>query len=341
MRHAERRALVTGGAGFIGSELTSQLVAGGWRVVVLDDLSTGHRHNLEDVPAGAVEIVVGDVRDRRLVGALASRVDVIFHLACLGVRHSLAAPRANADVNATGTLVVLEAARAARVARVVHVSSSEVYGTARAVPMAEDHPTEPTTVYGASKLAGESYARAYHGSFGLPVAIVRPFNAFGPRAHHEGMSGELIPRFVLRALAGRPLVIFGDGGQSRDFTYVADTARAIRLAAETPGAVGETLNVGAGREITVDALARRIAAAIGCDGVVVRHDAPRPGDVRRLRADAARAERVLGYRPTVDLTEGLRRTVAWYRQHAVDPEKLVAQEVERAWERTVPRAHAG
>ena len=335
-----RRALVTGGAGFVGSELVEQLVADGWHVTVLDDLATGRRENLAGVPADRCTLVVGDVRDGALVERLARITPVVFHLACLGVRHSLLAPRENADVNATGTLSVLEAARGAGVRRVVHVSSSEVYGSALREPMDEDHPTAPATVYGAGKLAGEAYARAFHTSFGLPVAIVRPFNAYGPRAHHEGTSGELIPRFLLRALAGRPLPVFGDGEQARDFTWVGDTARGLRLAATVRGAVGATLNLGTGRTITVRALAAAIATLVGRE-VALAHQAPRPGDVRRLVADATRAATMLGWRPTVAFEDGLARTLAWYRDQGVAADALLAGEPDRAWETavTVGSAH--
>jgi UDP-glucose 4-epimerase len=339
---ADRRALVTGGAGFVGAELCTQLVADGWRVDVLDDLSTGTRARLASLPAERCRLVVGDVRDRTVLAPLVDTATTVFHLACLGVRHSLAAPRANADVNADGALALLEAARAARVRRVVHVSSSEVYGSARRVPMDEAHPTEPTTVYGAAKLAGEAYARAFHRSFGVPVVIVRPFNAYGPGAHHEGASGELIPRFLLRALAGRPLPIFGDGTQSRDFTYVADTARGIRLAASADGVVGATLNLGSGDEVSVRAIAALIAELVGASGpVAIAHSEPRPGDVLRLCADAGRARALLGWHPTVGLAEGLARTLRWYRGLAASPADLLAAEVERAWETPGTEAAGG
>ena len=325
-------ALVTGGAGFVGAELVEQLVAEGWHVTVLDDLSTGRRAHLADLPADRCRLVVGDVRERGLVARLVRDAPVVFHLACLGVRHSLAEPRENADVNAGGTLALLEAARAAGVTRIVHVSSSEVYGSAVREPMDEDHPTAPTTVYGAAKLAGEAYARAFHTSFGLPVAIVRPFNAYGPRAHHEGLAGEVIPRFLLCALAGRALPIFGDGEQARDFTWVGDVAHGIRLAATAPGALGTTLNLGSGRTVTVRALAAAIATLLARD-VALAPQAPRPGDVERLVADARRAAAVLDWRPTVAFADGLARTLAWYRACGDDPGALLAAVTERAWER--------
>ena len=281
------RALVTGGAGFIGSELVAQLVAAGWEVTVLDDLSTGRWANLEGLPLAANARVTGDVRDSTLLGRLLPGVDAVFHLACRGVRFSLHSPVETHAVNATGTISVLEAARRAAVRRLVYVSSSEVYGLAPAARLAEDAVTLPTTAYGASKLAGEAYARAYACSFGLPVAIVRPFNSFGPRSHHEGDAGEVIPKFVLRALAGEPLTIFGDGTQTRDFSYVTDTARGIRLAATLDAAVGETINLGSGQAISIRALARAVLDSVGRPDTPLHFDPPRPGDLPGLRAWSA------------------------------------------------------
>lgn len=322
------RALVTGGAGFIGSELVRQLAEDGHEVVVLDNLVNGRAGNLEGVRC---RLDRGDVRDPAAVERTVQGVDVVYHLACLGVRHSIHSPLENHEVNATATLRLLAAARAAGVARFVYVSSSEVYGTARTVPMTEDHPAFPMTVYGASKLAGECYARAYHRTYGYPAVVVRPFNAYGPRSHHEGDSGEVIPKFVLRALAGRPLVVFGDGTQTRDFTEVSDTARGILAAGQAEAAVGETINLGSGYEIAINDLARAVRAAVGRE-VTVEHDVPRPGDVLRLYADSTRAEDLLGFQPRIGLEEGLGRLVAWYRASGQSPEELLAHDVRRNWE---------
>jgi UDP-glucose 4-epimerase len=321
-----RPVLVTGGAGFIGSELVRQLAAEGDSVVVLDNLSNGSASRLEGLPAERVRLVVGDVRDTQRVAALLAEAGTVYHLACLGLRHSLHSPRENHEVNATATLALLELARRAGVARFVHVSSSEVYGSARDVPMSEDHPTRPTTVYGAAKLAGESYARACGATHGLPVVVVRPFNSFGVHGHHEGDSGEAIPRFLLRAMAGRPLTVFGDGTQTRDFTYVTDTARGIRLAGSAAAAVGRTINLGSGRETAIGDLARRIAAryaAPGTPAAVVRHDLTRPGDVQRQCAGIRLAASLLGYRPQVTLEEGLDHLHAWYRAQGVAADRLL------------------
>ncbi len=326
---------MTGGAGFIGSELVRQLHATGAEVVVVDNLSTGRQENLANVGGERVRLVVADVRDERRVIEAMRGVEVVFHLACRGVRHSLHSPRESHDVNATGALAVLEAARRAGVRRLVYVSSSEVYGSVRWAPMTEDHPTYPTTVYGASKLAGEGYARAYHRAYGFPAVVVRPFNAYGPRCHHEGDSGEVIPKFVLRALAGRPMVIFGDGLQTRDFTFVTDTARGILLAAQVDEAVGETINLGSGQEITVNALAEEVAAVTGRRLADVVHDAPRPGDIRRLCADPMKARRLLRFEPRIGLREGLARVRDWYVAGGQSLESLLAEDVVRNWEPVV------
>jgi UDP-glucose 4-epimerase len=192
--------------------------------------------------------------------------------------------------------------------------------------MTESHPTLPTTPYGAAKLAGEAYVRAYHLSYGLGGVIVRPFNAYGPRCHHEGDSGEVIPKFLLRAHAGLPLHVFGDGEQTRDFTYVSDTARGILLAGSAPAAVGRTINLGSGREVSINTLARMIAP-----DTVVLHESERPGDVRRMVADSTLARDVLGYEPRIELEDGLARVAKWYEDSKASTEELLRQEVTQNW----------
>ncbi|MEX2286349.1 MAG: NAD-dependent epimerase/dehydratase family protein [Planctomycetaceae bacterium] len=289
-----RSILVTGGAGFIGSHLVDALHP--HRVRVLDDFSTGQRRNLaHHADQGRVELVEGDIRDNGLIRQLLRGVSVVFHLACRGVRHSIGYPQENHEVNAAGTLNLLQAARDARVERFVHVSSSEVYGTARYVPMDEGHPCFPETVYGAAKLAGEAYARAYCQTYRLPTVIVRPFNNFGPRSHFEGDSGEVIPRFAVWALNGRQPVIFGDGTQTRDFIYVADTVYWLCRIAECDQLVGQTVNLGSGKETSVNELASAVGQAAGLGYLAPRYLPPRPGDVQRHLAGVEHAKTTLGF----------------------------------------------
>jgi UDP-glucose 4-epimerase len=334
-RSPRARAVVTGGAGFVGSALATELVDAGSRVTVLDNLSTGSRGHLAHLPGDRVSLVEGDVRDTALCERLLEGADVLFHLACVNLRRALAHPIEAHEVNATATLHLMAAARRAGIRRVVQVSSSEVYGPALAETIDERHPTLPTTAYGASKLAGEAYARAAWHTHGTPVVIVRPFNAFGPRSHAHGTSGEVIPRFITRAVAGAPLVIFGDGSQTRDFTHVTDTARGLRLAAEAEGVDGETVNLGTGWETSVSTLATLVRRLAGTSAGVERRGA-RPGDVSRQRADARLARTRLGWQPRVTLEQGLRDLVALHRASA--PSKTAAVPVASApdenWELT-------
>lgn len=341
MAEARQRVLVTGGAGFIGSELVRQLATRGATVTVVDNLINGKRDSLDGLLSDQVQLAVVDIRDGQRMSELLAGVDVVFHLACLGVRHSIHSPHENHEVNATSTLQLLIAARAANVGRFVYTSTSEVYGTARWTPMTEEHPTYPMTVYGASKLAGECYTRAFFETFGYPTVIIRPFNAYGPHCHHEGDSGEVIPKFLLRCLANRPMVIFGDGTQTRDFTYVEDTARGILLAGMADAAIGQTINLGSGHEIAIRDLAREVATAAGCPNAAMTYEAPRPGDVLRLYADTTKAQRLLGFQSRIAFSDGLSRMRDWYLSLAQSPEALLQDEVVYNWVRQETVTHVG
>jgi UDP-glucose 4-epimerase len=323
--------VVTGGAGFIGSELVRQLAARGDRVVVIDNLVNGKHENVADVLSDRVTLLEQDIRETASYSALLRETAIVYHLACLGVRHSVHSPVENHEVNATATLHLLRESRAAGVPKFVYVSSSEVYGTAQWTPMTEDHPTFPCTVYGGSKLAGESYTRAFHRTYDYPTVVVRPFNTYGPRSHHEGDSGEVIPKFLLRCLAGKPMIVFGDGTQTRDFTYVSDSARGIILAGAAEAAIGRTLNLGSGHEVTIVELAATVARVTGRADAQVVHDIQRPGDVLRLGADMTRARELLGYEVQIGLEEGLRRLLEWYRAQPASPEDLLRQEIVHNW----------
>lgn len=336
-----QRVLVTGGAGFIGSELVRQLATRGFRVRVVDNLVNGQRQNLDGVLNESVELVVSDIRDGKSMTSLVRDVDIIFHLACLGVRHSIHSPLENHEVNATATLGLLNIARRVGVKRFVYVSTSEVYGmVVTADPLTEEQPTFPMTVYGASKLAGECYTRAFWNTYRYPTVILRPFNAYGPRCHHEGDSGEVIPKFMLRCLAGKPMVIFGDGSQTRDFTYVGDTASGILAGGISDASIGQTFNLGTGKEICVLELAHTVKEILGRPNAEIVHAEARPGDVPRLMADTSRARELLQFEPTVGLRDGLARIRDWYASQGKSPEELLEEEVLRNWEGRVVPIHA-
>jgi UDP-glucose 4-epimerase len=326
------RCLVTGGAGFIGSELIRQAASAGCDITIVDNLVNGKRENVAEMLCDKVRLEVADIRNTSLMQRLLQNVDVVYHLACLGVRHSIHSPEENHEVNASATLALLIRAREAKVKRFVYVSSSEVYGTARSVPMSEEYPPSPNTVYGSSKLAGDCYARAFWRTHGFPTVVVRPFNCYGPRSHHEGDSGEVIPKFLLRTMAGEPMVIHGDGTQTRDFTYVADTARGILLAGTADAAVGETVNVGQGSEMSINDLANLVKQVLRKLEAKTEHADPRPGDVLRLYADLGKARSLLGYTPTVSLIDGLTRLKTWYEAQGISPEELLQKERVKTWE---------
>jgi UDP-glucose 4-epimerase len=326
-----KRVLVTGGAGFIGSTVVDQLAGRVELVRVVDDLSAGRRDNLQTAESnGNVEYIEADILDCDAMRSACERIDVVMHLAVRCLRLSLVYPWGAHEVNSGGTLRVLEAAHAAGVERFLYCSSSEVYGTALYAPMDEAHPTQPTTVYGASKLAGETYALAFWRTHGMPVVVARPFNTFGYRGHHEGARGELIPKMVVRALNRQPPIIFGDGSQTRDFTFVTDTARGIVSAVEADELVGETVNIGFGREISVREIAETVCA-LYAPGLEPQSDVARPGDVRRHLADTTKARRVLGFEAGIGFEQGLELYVAWLRERYPEPSALLGEEVERNW----------
>jgi len=328
------RVLVTGGAGFIGSHLTDHLAALGCRVTVLDNLVNGRRENLAAALAtGRVTLVEGDITEAATCNRTVPGHDVVFHLACLGVRASLHDPFSNHQVNALGSLNLLAAARRAGTKRFVYISTSEVYGKALTFPLTESATTWPTTVYGGSKLAGEHYAAAYHECYGLPVIRIRPFNNYGPRAHFEGDSGEVIPRFMLRALAGHAPVVFGDGSHTRDFLFVKDCAEAMVKIAETDALVGGLVNLGYGEETRIGDLGRLVLAATDRTDLQVVHEAERPGDVPRLWVDPTKLRAATGWRPRTTLAEGLRITLDFYQQiYATNP-RCLDQMTTKNWEK--------
>jgi UDP-glucose 4-epimerase len=307
-----KQVLVTGGAGFIGSTIV-RLVAQQTRarVVVLDDLSSGHRSNLDGLPVTFVE---GDVCDAEAVRRAIEGCDTVFHLAAsVGNSRSIENPVRDSEVNVLGTLRVLEAARAAGAGKVVYSSSAGIFGELKTLPIREDHPIDPDTPYGASKLGGEKLCLAYAKLYPIEAVCLRYFNVYGVNQRYDAY-GNVIPIFAHRVLHGEPITIFGDGEQTRDFVNVRDVAEANLRAAMTPGLSG-AFNIGSGTRITINRLAALLLAESGGEASV-RHLAPRQGDVRDSLADISAAQAAFGYRPTVSLEDGLRDYMAWvHREH--------------------------
>lgn len=334
------RILVTGGGGFIGSHLVDHLVEQNDSVTVLDDFSTGHRHNLAEGQArGDVKIVAGSILDPEAIEAALAGCDRVYHLAVQCVRRSLGRPLENHEINATGTLNMLEAARRRQVRRFVYCSSSEVYGNAGAGRLNEATTIcEPTTVYGAAKLAGEYYAKAYHRTYGLPTVVVRPFNAYGPREHDQGDLAEVIPRFLIRILNGLPPVIFGDGSNGRDFTFVTETARGLAMAGACDRLIGREVNIAFGRMVTIREVANSLLQLCQRKDLVPMASGTRPGDIHALHADTSLANEVMGFAASISFQDGLERYLSWFNRTYPDPSVLLETEIEN-W--AMPQSAAG
>jgi UDP-glucose 4-epimerase len=301
--------LVTGGAGFIGSNIVERLVQEGETVTILDNLSSGHRANIEGFRQ--VRFVQGDVRDSCALAEAIKGAETVFHLAAsVGNKRSLDNPIEDAEVNVLGTLRVLEAARRAGSRKVVFSSSAGIFGELKTLPIREDHPCEPDTPYGASKLGAEKECLAYSKQFSLEVVSLRYFNVYGPRQRFDAY-GNVIPIFVFKMLGGEPLTIFGDGEQTRDFVHVRDVVQANLKAARASGLSG-AFNVASGDRITINKLVELLCNASEIKPVV-EHAPVRPGDVRHSIADISAARKAFGFEPMVSLVEGLGDYVRWAR----------------------------
>ena len=305
------RALVTGGAGFIGSNLVTRLLQHGLRVRILDNFSSGHRTNLDP----AAEVVEGDVRDAAVVARAVAGCEQVFHLAAsVGNTRSIEHPIEDTEINALGTLRVLEASRAHGVKRIVYSSSAGIFGELKTLPIDELHPIDPDTPYGASKLAGEKLCLAYGKLYPLEAVCLRYFNVYGVHQRYDAY-GNVIPIFAHRVLAGEPVRIFGDGEQTRDLVNVQDVAEANFRAGTAP-AVSGAFNVASGTRVTINELARMVFAAAGV-APRIEYAEPRKGDVRHSLADISKARQAFGYAPAVALPEGLADYMAWAKTAGV------------------------
>jgi nucleoside-diphosphate-sugar epimerase len=303
--------VVTGGAGFIGSHLVEALVARGERVRVVDSLVTGRAANIEGFPG--VEFLHGDLADLEVAHRGIAGADYVLHQAAIpSVPRSVQDPVTSNRANIDATLNVLVAARDAKVKRVVYAASSSAYGDAAALPKQEEMPTAPLSPYALQKLVGEQYMQLFTSLYGLETVSIRYFNVFGPRQDPSSPYSGVISLFITALIENRAPTIYGDGSQTRDFTYVANVVDGVLRACTAPAASGQVINVATGGRISLNDLFRSIAKITGATAQP-QYVATRAGDVRDSQADINRAERLLGYRPTVDLDEGLARTVAWYR----------------------------
>lgn len=320
MRLTDKRVLVTGANGFIGSHLAEQLVETGARVRALAHYNSFNSWGwLDELSClGELEVVAGDIRDAHFCDALVRDIEVVFHLAALiPIPYSYLAPDSYVDTNVRGTLHLCQAARAAGVERFVQTSTSEVYGTARYVPIDEQHPLTPQSPYSATKIAADAVALSFFFSFGLPVVVARPFNTYGPRQSARAV----IPTIVTQLAAGARDVRLGDLTTTRDFTFVEDTCRGLLAVASIDAAGGEVFNIGSNSEASIGEVLQTIAACMGVEATAVTDDErmrPAASEVRRLRCDNRKLERAAGFQPTVPFEAGIARTVEWFR----DPRNL-------------------
>lgn len=307
------KTLVTGGAGFIGSNIVKQLLTDGHEVTVLDNFSTGYRSNL--VPFPDVHLIEGDIRNEIAVEKAVNGVEVIFHLAAsVGNKRSIDHPLLDAEINVMGTLNVLEAARKAGVRKIVSSSSAGIFGELKTIPIKEDHPIEPDTPYGSSKLCMEKECLAYAKIYAIEAICLRYFNVYGPNQRFDAY-GNVIPIIVYKMLRGEPITIFGDGEQTRDFINVQDVVQANIKAAMTSGLSG-AYNTGSGDRITINTLVELIQKASGIK-IKVEYGAPRPGDVRHSLADISAARNAFGFSPSVLLENGLIEYINWAKKEII------------------------
>ena len=307
-------SLVTGGAGFIGSNMVRFLLEKGESVRVLDNFETGKRENLEEI-FDQIELIKGDIRTEATVRRAVEDCDIIYHLAALGsVPRSIEDPRTTHDVNATGTFNMLVASRDAKVKRLVFASSSSIYGQSKVLPQHEGLPIAPISPYGASKAIGEVYDKAFYETYGLETISLRYYNVFGPRQDPMSQYAAAIPLFVSALLRDKPPRIFDDGEQTRGFTYIDNVLEANWKAARAAKVHGEAVNISTATAVSVNTVVNTIKELLG-KAIQPTYAPPRPGDIKHSLADVSLAKKVIGYEPTVSFDEGIRRAIDWYKEN--------------------------
>lgn len=329
MNLLREHVFVTGGAGFMGATL-SPLLAKKTDVTVYDQFSGSSVVTEKWLKDRGVKTVKGDIRDEEKIAKAMKNHTVVLHLAAAHLRVSLSLPVEVHEVNATGTLSALLAAKKNNVKRFAYISSSEIYGTATGITMKEDHVKNPTTVYGVSKYIGELYTKHFHTHEGIPTLIIRPFNTYGPHCHFDGSYGEVIPRMTIRALNGLSPMIFGDGSQTRDFTFIDDTVDGIIAAASCDKLVGDVANIAYGKEIPVGIIAKTILKYTNPKLNIIYKDA-RPNDVARHAANTKKAQKLFGWKPKTDIDTGIRTYVSWVKENYPDIKALLKLVPEKNW----------
>jgi len=311
-KSSSSKILVTGGAGFIGSHIVEELIKRGETVRVLDNFSTGNRENIKHLK-DKVELIEGDIRDFWTVVDAVKGIDFIIHQAALpSVQRSINNPLTSNEVNVNGTLNLLEAAKGYRVKRFIYASSSSVYGDTPTLPKREDMPSKPLSPYAITKLAGEEYCQTFSKLYGLPTVCLRYFNVFGTRQDPTSQYSAVIPKFIELLLDKKTPVIYGDGEQSRDFTFVRNVVEANLLACQSDISGGGVINIACGQSFSLNQLVSLLNQIIGTN-IKPEYGQAKPGDVKHSLADISKAKKLLGYKPRISFAEGMKKTVEWFR----------------------------
>lgn len=329
-----KRIVVTGGAGFVGAHVVPLLLERNNTVVVLDNFLNGKMENLAEVADHPnLTVMPGDVTNEADVERAFAGAQVAIHLSVIDLRHSIKDPSLTNAVIAAGTINCLNAALKNRTELFLNVSSAEVYGDTLYFPVDEDHPFQPTNPYAAAKVAQDMYVYSYGRTYGLPWTTIRYFSMYGPKSHWESYRGEVIPKMIVRAMNRQPLVIFGDGSQTRDFVYIEDAARALIAIGEREECRGRCIQFCTSQETSIQRIAEIICEIFGYNPrEMIQNQSWRPADIMRMSGKNTRCQEMLGIVPMVPVDEGIRRTVDWYLSLPYAPEQLMAEEVLRNWE---------